>query len=190
MKNILTNNYRFAVVLTLAAIFGAFTFIFNGNVRADSSSFAFARVAPTPPSKTAQTKWSPEQVVADLYKQHDAQKGPFFQNKNRALVDKYFAKATADTIWKDAVETKDGEEGALGADPLYDAQDTEIKNFTVGKAVIQGDSGSVPVTFTNFGEKQTINFAVVQGKRRVENSGHQVSEIFNARYLQRHGACE
>src|SRR5688572_14184700 len=74
-----------------------------------------------------------EAVVADLYKQHDAKKSPFYQTKNRALVDKYFTKQLADMIWKGAVESA-GEIGALGADPLYDAQDTEIKNFAVGKA--------------------------------------------------------
>ena len=117
-------------------------------------------VAPTPPTKTANTKIAPDALVADLYKQHDAQKSPFFQNTNRALVDKYFTKATADIIWKDEIETKVGEEGALGADPLYDAQDTDIKNFAVGKPLIDGEAASVPVTFTNFGEKKTIGFVL------------------------------
>jgi Protein of unknown function (DUF3828) len=98
-----------------------------------------------------------ESLVADLYKQHDAKKSPFFQTKNRALVDKYFTKATADLIWKDATSSK-GEVGALDGDPLYAAQDMEIKNFAVGKADIRGEAATVPVTFSNFGDKKTVTF--------------------------------
>lgn len=118
----------------------------------------------------AQTQTAPDALVADLYKQHDAKKSPFFQTKNRALVDKYFTKSTADLIWKDAVNSK-GEVGALEADPLYDAQDTDIKNFKVGQAKINGDSATVPVTFQNFGKKFTINFLLKQenGNWKIEN---------------------
>lgn len=104
---------------------------------------------------------TPSALVADLYKQHDAQKSPFFQEKSRALVEKYFTKSTAALIWKDAT-TRGNDIGALGADPLYDAQDVEIKGFTVGKAVITGDKATVAVKFTNFGEKKTINFSLIK----------------------------
>lgn len=100
-----------------------------------------------------------EALIADLYKAHDAKKGPFFQTKSRALVDKYFTKSLADLIWKDANESK-GEVGAIDADPLYNAQDVEIKNFAIGQANVKGESAAVPVSFTNFGEKQTITFAL------------------------------
>lgn len=103
---------------------------------------------------------APEALVADLYKQHDAKKSPFFQDKNRALVDKYFKKATADLIWKDATRPDTDEIGVLGADPLYDAQDVEIKKFAVGKAEIKDKSSVVPVTFENFGKKYKIVFAL------------------------------
>ncbi len=103
---------------------------------------------------------APDTLVAELYKQHDAEKSPFFQTKDRALVDKYFTKPTADLIWKDAVSSK-GEVGALDADPLYNAQDIDIKNFKVGAAGLKGDRAEVPVTFENFGKKQKINFMLV-----------------------------
>jgi len=98
-----------------------------------------------------------EALVADLYKQHDAKKSPFFQTKNRSLVDKYFTKGTADLIWKDATSSQ-GEVGALDGDPLYAAQDMEIKNFAVGKADVKGEAATVPVNFTNYGQKVTITF--------------------------------
>lgn len=106
---------------------------------------------------------APDALVAELYKQHDAHKSPFFQSKNRALVDKYFTKATADLIWKDAT-TSNGEVGALDGDPLYNAQDTDIKNFKVGAADIKGDKAAVIVTFDNFKQKQTLKFSLAQEK--------------------------
>jgi len=104
---------------------------------------------------------SAEALVADLYRQHNRKRSPFFQTRNRALVNKYFIKALADLIWKDAVESK-GEVGALGADPLYDAQDTEIKKFVVGKS-FGGDSVvQVPVSFENFGQQIQIIFLLTK----------------------------
>lgn len=100
-----------------------------------------------------------EELVRDLYKQHDAKKSPFFQTTDRARVDKYFTKELADLIWKDA-KTADGAIGAIDFDPLYDAQDIDIKNLVVGSAVNSKDAGTVPVTFANFGSKKTITFSI------------------------------
>jgi hypothetical protein len=112
-----------------------------------------------------------EALVADLYKQHDAKKSPFFQTKNRALVDKYFTKSTADLIWKDAI-TSQGEVGALDGDPLYAAQDMEIKNFAIGKADVKGDAATVPVNFTNYGQKVTVTY-----KLKLINSAWKIDDI-------------
>lgn len=102
----------------------------------------------------------PETLVADLYKQHDAKKSPFFQ-KDRARIDKYFTKPLGDLVLRDATNPVD-EIGAIGADPLYDGQDFEIKNFAVGKGTIDGTKATVNVTFTNFGEKKTVVFSLVE----------------------------
>jgi Protein of unknown function (DUF3828) len=108
-------------------------------------------------------KLAPEALVADLYKQHNAKRSPFFQDKSRALVDKYFTKATADLIWKDST-TRGNEVGALDGDPLYDAQDTDIKKFAVGKPALSGEKATVTVTFENFSEKKIVTFALVMEK--------------------------
>lgn len=100
-------------------------------------------------------------LVADLYKQHDAQKSPFFQTKDRPLVEKYFAKPLSDLIWKDA-NNASGEVGAIDGDPLYNAQDIEIKNFAIGSADVKGTAATVPVTFANFGEKRSVTFSLKQ----------------------------
>lgn len=119
----------------------------------------------------AQKSTAPDALVRDLYKQHDAQKSPFFQTKSRALVDKYFDKNLADMIWKDAKESE-GEVGALGADPLYNAQDTEIKRFAVGQPKITGDKAEVVVTFDNYSEKQTLRYSLSK-----ENGEWKISDI-------------
>jgi hypothetical protein len=97
-------------------------------------------------------------VVSNLYK---AKPSPFFQTKDRAVVDKYFTRSLADMIWKDAT-TSNGEVGAIDGDPLYNAQDMEIKNLLIGNAALKGSTGTVRVTFTNFGKKEAITYNVIK----------------------------
>ena len=106
---------------------------------------------------------TPEALIADLYQAHKNKRGPFFQTRSRALVDKYFAKPLAELIWKDA-RTSKGEVGVIDGDPLYDAQDMEIKKFAIGKSVSESATkAKVPVTFENLGEKKTITFVLSKG---------------------------
>jgi hypothetical protein len=133
-----------------------------------------ANIAPS--NTPAAQKAAPDTVVKDLYKQHDAKKSPFFQTKDRAAVDKYFTKKLADLIWRDAVSSK-GEVGALGADPLYDAQDTEITNFKVQTDQVDGDQSLVLVTFKNFGEAKSLIFNVER-----ENDAWKISNITGDNY--------
>jgi len=62
-------------------------------------------------------------------------------------------------VWKEA-NNKTGEVVALDGDPLYNAQDMDIRNFKIGKAVISGRSASVPVNFTNFDRKERLVFVL------------------------------
>jgi len=104
---------------------------------------------------------TPEALVAELYKAHDAEKSPFFQDKDRALVDHYFTKELADLMWKDIKASK-GEVGAIDFDPLYNAQDTEIKNFVIGKATVDGGKATVVASFVNFDKQTRITFKLAQ----------------------------
>ena len=106
------------------------------------------------------TRKPAEALVGQLYQQHAKDASPFFQTTSRELVDTYFEKSLADLIWNDAVAAA-GEVGALGFDPLYDAQDTEIKNFAVQPATLANDQAQVVVTFDNFGERQKIIWSLV-----------------------------
>ncbi len=106
---------------------------------------------------------SPDALVSDLYQAAKQKRSPFFQTRSRALLYKYFEKGIADLIWKDAVHSK-GEVGAIDGDPLYDAQDMEIKKFAIKKPRYEEGRALVDVTFENFGKPQTIMFIVVKGK--------------------------
>ncbi len=105
---------------------------------------------------------SPDALVADLYKAHNAKRSPFFQTRSKARLYQYFVKDFADMIWKDAVTSK-GEVGVIDGDPLYDAQDMEIKKFAIGKSRMEEGRALVDVTFENLGEKKTITFILVKG---------------------------
>ena len=106
---------------------------------------------------------SPDALVADLYRRHNHKHSPFFQTRSRALLYKYFEKRLADLIWKDAVTSK-GEVGVIDGDPLYDAQDMEIKKFAIGKPRYEEGRALVDVTFENFGQKKTIGFILIKGQ--------------------------
>lgn len=160
------------LLLTVAAAACGFK-ASTANITVETDANAPTNTAPAeePAYAAAESQTTtPEALVSDLYKQHDAKKSPFFQTKNRALLDKYFTKTLADLIWKDATTSKN-EVGAIDGDPLYNAQDMEIKNFSVGKADVKGDAANLPVTFTNFGEKKTINFSLkrASGAWKIDN---------------------
>ena len=105
----------------------------------------------------------PDALVSDLYKAARQKHSPFFQTRSRALLYRYFEKGIADLIWKDAVHSK-GEVGAIDGDPLYDAQDVEVKKFAIGKPRYEEGRALVDVTFENFSKPQTIMFIVVKGR--------------------------
>ena len=111
------------------------------------------------PAAAAARNTAPDTVVANLYKQHK-KRSPFFQTRSRALLDQFFEKGLADLIWKDAVTSK-GEVGALDFDPLYNAQDTQIRRFVIHKPAYRSGKAEVLVSFENFRQKQQIIFQLV-----------------------------
>ena len=106
-------------------------------------------------------KISADAVINKLYAIHNAEKGPFFETTNRKSIDQFFDKSLADLIWKD-FSTRGDEVGVLDFDALYNAQDFDIKKFSVGESKISGESAEVLVTFENFGKKETVRFAMVK----------------------------
>ncbi|HEX6088352.1 MAG TPA: DUF3828 domain-containing protein [Thermoanaerobaculia bacterium] len=98
-------------------------------------------------------------LVVELYREHDAKRSPFFQTDSREPLERYFEPSLAELIWKDALDAK-GEVGALGFDPLYDAQDVEPKNLSVGSGVAGGGKLRVPVTFESYNEKRQLTYVL------------------------------
>jgi hypothetical protein len=115
----------------------------------------------------------PETVVKELYRVHKNGYGHVFEKQGRKLQQQFFAPGLAALIWKDLTQTPDGEVGNLDFDPLFNAQDTQIKNFRVGASAVKGDTATVPVTFVNFDQKVKIDFRLVNTK-----AGWKISNIF------------
>ncbi|MDX6611846.1 MAG: hypothetical protein QOD75_1032 [Blastocatellia bacterium] len=107
----------------------------------------------------AKTQTSPSELVANLYKQHK-KRSPFFQTRSRALLDRYFEKTLANLILQDAIRSR-GEVGAIDGDPLFNAQDMEIRKFQIHQPVYREGKADVLVSFENFGQKKEITFVLV-----------------------------
>jgi hypothetical protein len=133
-------------------------------------SFSAAAGKSSPQTSKSTKPMSPRALVADLYRQHKV-RSPFFQTRSRALLDKYFTKELADLLWQDA-RSSGGEVGALDGDPLFNAQDMEIKNFSIMEGRVSAGETSVTVTFENFGAKHQIVFRLLAHK-----GGWRISDI-------------
>ena len=114
---------------------------------------------------------SPDGVIRELYRVHNNGKGGVFEAKGKKYIYKFFDQKLADLIWKEITETPEGEVGNLDFDPLYNAQDTGITNFQIGKPVVEGDESTVLVSFRNFGQRTRVKFEMHKGKEgwRVKN---------------------
>ena len=101
---------------------------------------------------------SPDSIIRELYRIHKNGKGGIFEAKGKKYIYKFFDQQLADLIWKDITQTPEGEVGNLDFDPLYNAQDTGITNFQIGKPIVEGDQSTVLVSFRNFGQQTRIKF--------------------------------
>ena len=100
---------------------------------------------------------SPTKVVTDLYRAHNGKTDPLQYPASKKLVGAYFDKGLLSLFLKDQSESK-GEVGKLDFDPLYDAQDFDIKDFSVAVVAEQKDSAEVAVSFKNLGTNKKIVF--------------------------------
>ena len=114
----------------------------------------------------------PETVVKELYRVHRNGSGHVFERQGRKLQQKFFDPKLAALIWKNLSETPEGEVGNIDFDPLFNAQDTRIKNFRIGASALKGNTATVPVTFMNFDQKVRIEFRLV-----ITKAGWKVSNI-------------
>src|ERR1044072_7909578 len=129
-------------------------------------------ITPLPKKIGAPVISFPETIVKELYRVHRNGNGHIFEKQGRKLQQKFFEQKLAALIWKNLSETPEGEVGNIDFDPLYNAQDTQIKNFRVGASVVKDNSATVPVTFINFDQKVRIEFRLVNTR-----AGWKVSNI-------------
>jgi hypothetical protein len=97
---------------------------------------------------------SPRDLVAQLYQAHGSKHDPLDET---ALLGRYFDPALLKLYLKDRDEAK-GEVGRLDGDPLYNAQDMEIKDFSVSAPEMAGGDARVTVNFKNLGKPTRVVF--------------------------------
>lgn len=126
-------------------------------------------------STDSDKQMAPDALIKSLYERHQADRGPFFQTKDRALVDSYFVADLADMIWKDAVDAQ-GEVGTIEFDPLYNSQDPQITDFVVEKPREAGgpDNIFVKVTFKNNEKADSVDYEL----QREEAKGWKINGIY------------
>jgi hypothetical protein len=95
---------------------------------------------------------SPKDLVAQLYQAHNSKHDPLDET---ALLGRYFDPALLKLYLKDKDEAK-GEVGRLDGDPLYNAQDMEIKDFSVSAPEMAGGEARVTVNFKNLGKPTRV----------------------------------
>src|SRR6478736_7201247 len=88
---------------------------------------------------------SAKDLVAQLYQAHRSKHDPLDETQ---LLGHYFDAALLKLYLKDRREAK-GEVGRLDGDPLYNAQDMEIKDFSVSAPEITDGEARVTVNFKN-----------------------------------------
>jgi hypothetical protein len=100
---------------------------------------------------------SPMKVVTDLYRAHNGKADPLQYPASKKLLGAYFEKGLLSLFLKDESESK-GEVGKLDFDPLYAAQDFDIKDLSVALVAEQKDSAEVAASFKNIGTSEKIVF--------------------------------
>jgi hypothetical protein len=111
---------------------------------------------------------SPKDLFAQLYQAHRSKHDPLNET---GLLDRYFDPALLKLYLKDRREAKD-EVGRLDGDPLYNAQDFEIKDFAVSEPEITGGSARVTANFKNFDKPTRVIFLL-----RRTAGGWKISDI-------------
>lgn len=115
----------------------------------DSVALLSKRPGPDAPRSAA------DRLVRALYFEHNKTDNPF-REKNRALIDQFFAKALADRIWKA------GPVKPTGTNPLFNAPDKAIHKTWVEPAAVAGTRAVVYVTFLNAAKPQEIRLDLQQ----------------------------
>lgn len=102
-----------------------------------------------------------DRLVRALYFEHSKKENPLLETKDRTLIDQFFAKSTADLIWRDA-SASPGKRKRTQENPLFNAPNEAIKKTWVLPAVIAGTQAVVYVTFEHNSEPKEIRIDMHQ----------------------------
>ena len=111
---------------------------------------------------------SPKDLVTQLYQAHRSKHDPLDET---ALLDRYFDPALLKLYLRDRREAK-GEVGRLESDPLYNAQDMEIKDFAISPPETAKAETRITVRFKNFGQSTRIVYVLTRS-----GDGWKISDI-------------
>jgi len=95
---------------------------------------------------------SPKDVVAQLYKAYGTEQS---SERETRLFSRYFDHDLMQLYLKDKREAN-GEVGRLDGDPLYNAQEIQITDFSISAPRITGSEALVIVRFKNIGKPTRI----------------------------------
>lgn len=126
---------------------------------ADSASVLATRPGPNAPRSAA------DRLVRALYFEHSKQENPLLETKDRALIDQFFAKSTADLIWRN-VSTPAAKLKQTRTNPLFGAPNEAVKKMWVLPAAVAGSRAVVYVTFENKAKAQEIRVDLQQAAGR------------------------
>jgi hypothetical protein len=102
-----------------------------------------------------------DRLVRALYFEHNKAENPLREKKDRALVDQFYAKSTADLIWNDGQKSSGGI-NRTKINLLYNAPDAAIKKTWVLPAVVGGKKAIVYVTFENKAKPEEVRVDMMQ----------------------------
>ena len=111
---------------------------------------------------------SAKDLVSQLYQAHRSKHDPLDETQ---LLGRYFDSALLKLYLKDKREAK-GEVGRLDGDPLYNAQDVQIKDFSVSAPESTGGETRVTVHFKNIGKPTRVLYLLSQ-----TSDGWKISDI-------------
>jgi hypothetical protein len=113
-------------------------------------------------------EFSPKDLVAQLYQAHRSRHDPLDETQ---VLGRYFDAALLKLYLKDKREAK-GEVGRLDGDPLYNAQDMEIRDFSVSAPETAGGETRVTVHFKNLGQPTRVIYLLSR-----TDDGWRISDI-------------
>lgn len=129
------------------------------------------------------TRTVPDRLVRALYFEHNKTENPLRETKDRALIDEFFTKPTADLIWQNAQKKSPVLVRRIKKNTLFNALDADIKKMWVEPAAVGGTRAIVYVTFENKGkpEEVKIDLRQVSGRWGIQDmrypDGKQLTEI-------------